>query len=109
AAVLAVVLAGWAVARRRDLVGRIGALAAGLVAGVLPWLVEMTVRFGSPATALREAASTGHVGGSSPGGTLVQYLYLSDGPTIGPDRSASVPVLGALWWAGLVALVIAAL
>jgi hypothetical protein len=106
AVVLAVVLAGWAVAHRVDVARRLAAVAVGLVVGVMPWLVEMSVRFGGPASALRQAASTGHVNGSSIGGNALQYLYLSDGPTIGPDRAAHVSLLGALWWAGLVVLVV---
>jgi hypothetical protein len=33
-------------------------------------------------------------------------LYLSDGPTIGPDRSARISLLALLWWVGLAALVV---
>jgi len=106
AVVLGAVLAVWALVSRAHVIRRLGALAVGLVVGVLPWLVEMSARFGGPGSAIRQAASTGHVSVSSIGGNVLQYLYLSDGPTIGPDRTARIPLLGAAWWAGLVVLVV---
>lgn len=72
-------------------------LGGGLALGWAPWLVEMSVRFGGPKAALREAVTVGHV---SPGGMrdkALQYLALTNGPAIGPERHADVPVGGALW------------
>jgi hypothetical protein len=86
----------------------VGAVAAGLVGGWLVWLVEMSVRFGGPISALRQGGSTGHVGIGSAGYRIVQQLRLTDGPTLGPDFHP-IPVVGVLWWTGLVALTLLAL
>ena len=94
--------------RGRRRMRSVGTAAAGLVAGWLVWLVEMSVRFGGPISGLRQGGSTGHVGIGSAGYRVVQQLRLTDGPTLGPD-SHPIPVVGVPWWAGLVALTIVAL
>jgi len=72
-------------------------LGGGLAVGWAPWLAEMSVRYGGPVAALREAGTVGHV---VPGGVGVkarQYLALTNGPTIGPEQHAEVSVAGVLW------------
>ena len=79
----------------------------GLVLGWAPWAAEMAVRFGGLGGALRQGGSVGHLGLGGAGYRLVQHLRLTDGPPLGPDHGG-IPVAGALWWAGLVALTLVA-
>jgi len=72
-------------------------LGGGLALGWAPWLVEMSVRYGGPVAALREAGNVGHVVPGGVGEKARQYLALTNGPTIGPELHADVPVGGALW------------
>lgn len=93
----------------RGSLGAVAWLGGGLAMGWAPWLVEMSVRYGGPLAALREAGSLGHV---APGGVVekaLQYLALTDGPTIGRDEPAGVPVGGALWVAAVAVLAVSAL
>ena len=79
-------------------------LGGGLAMGWAPWLVEMSVRYGGPVAALREAGTVGHV---VPGGLWEkarQYLALTNGPTLGPEQQAEVPVAGGLWVGAVAAL-----
>src|SRR5205807_956230 len=85
------------------------ALIAGLAAGLLPWLIEMSVRFGGPLHAIREAATVGHIRAGHPAWAFVQQLALTDGPTMGPERHPNVPAIGVVWWAGLAVLTAMAL
>jgi hypothetical protein len=82
------------------------ALLAGLAAGWLPWLAEVSVRFGGPLEALRVAGEQSHVATAGPLHTLAQHLALTDGPTFGPDPGG-ISVAGIAWWTGLGALVLA--
>ncbi|MGH9286247.1 MAG: hypothetical protein ACRD0M_11340, partial [Acidimicrobiales bacterium] len=80
-------------------------LGGGVAAGWAPWLVEMSMRYGDPLAALREAGNVGHVAPGL-GEKARQYLALTNGPTIGPEHPARVPVGGAVW-AGAVAVLAA--
>jgi hypothetical protein len=100
--VLAAVLAA-AIGARGASARRAGALAAGVALGWLPWVVEMSVRFGGPAEAVRRAQSAAHVGTSSIGERLVQHLALSNGPVLGPLEDPHVAIGGVVWWVALVA------
>lgn len=82
-------------------------LGAGLALGWAPWLVEMSVRFGGPARAMREAAALGHLTTLGIGERMLQNLALTNGPTIGPEAHARVPLAGALWWGTTAALAVA--
>ena len=75
-------------------------LGAGLLLGWLPWVVEMSLRFGGPLEAVRQAAGVGHLEGQNASEGLKQHLALSDGPLLGPESPADVPVAGVLWWSG---------
>jgi hypothetical protein len=79
-------------------------LAAGCALGWAPWLVEMSMRFGGPAAALRSAGSIGHLSIGGLGDRFLQHLALTDGPTIGPALSPHIPLMGLLWWCGVVVL-----
>jgi hypothetical protein len=94
----AVLLAG-AVAIAAVVVGRrslrtAGLLAAGAGAGCLPWLVEMSVRYGDVGAALAQAIAVAHVSVPDPWARLVQYLATADGPTIGPVADPGFPLPG---------------
>ena len=62
--------------------------AARVPRGWAPWLVEMSVRFGSLGEAFRVAAHHGHTGRWVLGENVRQYLALSDGRRSdrSPDR-----------------------
>jgi hypothetical protein len=96
AAVAAAAIAAWAMIRRA---GRWAAIAAavavGAAVGSLPWLAEMSVRFGGPGGALEAALPLSHVGTTGVGEGIVRYLSVADGPTTGPVSPAPVPVVGA--------------
>jgi hypothetical protein len=83
-------------------------LGAGLALGWAAWLVEMSVRFGGPARAMREAAALGHLTTLGVGERLLQNLALTNGPTIGPEGHARVPLAGALWWGTTAVLAVVA-
>jgi hypothetical protein len=68
----------------------------------------MSVRFGGPVRALREAAALGHLTALGVGQGVLQNLALTNGPTIGPEAHPHVPLAGALWWGTTAALAVAA-
>jgi hypothetical protein len=80
-------------------------LLAGLAAGWVPWLVEVSVRFGGPLEALRVAGEQSHVAAAGPLRALAQHLALTDGPPLGPDPGG-ISIASVAWWAGLGALVL---
>lgn len=84
----------------------VGFLLLGLAVGWAPWLVEMTVRFGSLRHAFAVAARYGHTRGWSPVENGRQYLALSDGPSRGPVAHPDVPISGVLWLVGLLVLLV---
>jgi hypothetical protein len=105
AAVLAIAVVAALIAFARE-GWRIGsAVAVGALVGALPWLVEMSVRFGGPLEAVREARDVAHL---RAGGGLGANVALTDGPLLGPDPTGALPWVGILWWVGLVALTMVA-
>ena len=100
ATVIFAILAALVVLGRRSWTA-LGALSAGLVVGWLPWVVEMSVRFGGPLEALRGAAS-GHVAPAAVTQNLRRYLAYTDGELI----SAVVPLPGIVWWVALAVLAV---
>jgi hypothetical protein len=100
---IAIVAALLAFARRGWRVG--SAVVVGALVGALPWLVEMSVRFGGPLEAIREARDVAHL---RAGGGLQAHIALTDGPLLGPDPTGALPLVGILWWVGLVALTLVA-
>ncbi|HVF08941.1 MAG TPA: hypothetical protein VNC60_10220, partial [Actinomycetota bacterium] len=77
----------------------------GVVAGTLPWIVEMSLRFGGPRAAFDRAAFSSHLGD---GVSLREHLAVTDGPLIGLGGSDAIPVVGAAWWIALVVLALVA-
>jgi hypothetical protein len=78
----------------------------GLAIGWLPWLAEMSARFGAPLTALREAG-TAHFAFASVAGNVRQYLAYTDGAIRGPEAS-QIPLEGVLWWSWLILMAVVA-
>ena len=91
----------------RGPVAMAGALAVGGLAGWLPWLIEMSLRYGSPLAAV--AAARAEAASGRPRDDLDQYLNLVGGPArlIVEDPTLTYPALAALLLVG--ALVVAAL
>jgi hypothetical protein len=108
ALVLSAALALYVLLFRRSSSRALVSLGAGLAIGWGAWLVEMSVRFGGPARALREAAALGHLTALGVAERVLQNLALTNGPTIGPEAHPHVPLAGALWWGTTAALTVAA-
>ncbi|PJE96843.1 hypothetical protein CUT44_16010 [Streptomyces carminius] len=84
--------------------GRALAVAAGVAAGALPWVVEAHLRFGGVPERLAEAGET--QGGISPVLSLTAHLTALDGPLLCrpcDGDGVRLPALG--WWVLLPALV----
>ena len=73
------------------------AIASAVLLGWLPWVIEMSVRFGSPWSALSDAANTAHASGSGLADGLAEHLRLIDGPTIGPQGAGGISLVGVAW------------
>ena len=71
-----------------------GVLVAGVAAGCLPWLVEVTARYGSVGAAFAQAIAVAHVSVPGPWERVLQYLAMADGPTIGPIVDPGIPSVG---------------
>jgi hypothetical protein len=78
------------------------ALVAGVLCGWLPWLVEMSIRFGGLLNALHLASSAAEVGRASVGQNVRTYLADTAGQTTG------VPPAGIVWWSLIAATTIVA-
>lgn len=78
----------------------------GVVAGTLPWIVEMSLRFGGPLEAFDRAALRSHLGAEAV--RLREHLAVTDGPLIGLRGSDAIPAVGAAWWIALVMLALVA-
>ena len=90
ALVLALALAIVLLAADRDRWRSLPPMFLGVAAGWTPWIVEMSVRFGGPTDALRQARDVSHLGGHGSG--VGQHLALVDGPLLGP-----IPSTGSRW------------
>jgi hypothetical protein len=104
ALVLSGALALYVLLFRRSSKRELVSLGAGLAIGWGAWVVEMSVRFGGPARAIREAAALGHLTALGVGERVLQNLALTNGPIIGPEAHADVPLAGVLWWGTTAAL-----
>lgn len=76
----------------RDLVW----LGVGLAAGWLPWVIEMSIRFGGLAGALREAGTGQHFVVVPIAENVLRHLTYAD------DKSAPSAIPGVIWWGVLV-------
>lgn len=82
-------------------------LAVGLALGWLPWILEMSIRFGGLRNALRQARSAGHLALAPVGENVLSHLGFTAGPTKLPPEG--FPMEGVLWWSMLVVLAAIAL
>jgi hypothetical protein len=96
ATIVFVVLGPYALLGRKRSWTVVLALASGLALGWLPWMIEMSVRFGGPLQALREAAS-GPLARASTVHNALRHLSYTDGELV----ERVVPVSGIVWWAML--------
>ncbi len=71
-------------------------LTLGLAAGWLPWLIEMSVRFGGPLDALRLSSAAAQAGKASIWQNASLYLANTNGQLTG------IPVLGVVWWGWII-------
>ncbi len=79
-------------------------LGVGVAIGWVPWMIEMSSRFGGPLEALRSAREVSHLAGGATG--AMGHLALTDGPLLGPDRGGGSPssassggqVFSGWWW-----------
>ena len=78
------------------------AVIVGVSVGTVPWLVEMSVRYGGPGEAIDAARTVSHVGGAFSG--VAEHLRLADGPLLGPEPGGALPWVGILWWVVLIGL-----
>jgi hypothetical protein len=105
AAVLGAVLIVWLIANRPQKLARnLFAVAGGALVGALPWVIEMSVRFGGLHGAISSALPVSHVGAGGVSERLRQYLSLIDGPTLGPVHSPDVPFAGAVLFVAAIVL-----
>lgn len=74
-------------------------LGLGLSLGWLPWILEMSIRFGGIGGALRRANSAGHLAVTPIGENILTHLHLTYGRTELPADTD--PLAGILWWSGL--------
>ena len=79
----------------------LAALSVGLVIGWLPWIVEMSMRFGGPLQALRGAAA-GHLAPAPVTQNVLRHLAFTDGELL----KTVVPLPGVIWWMALAALTV---
>ena len=101
AVVLAVAVSVVVLAMRGS-VRSIVAVIVGVSVGTLPWLVEMSVRYGGPREAIEAARTVSHAGGAFSG--VADHLRLTDGPLLGPEPGGALPWVGVLWWVVLIGL-----
>jgi hypothetical protein len=104
ALVLSGALALYVLLFRRSSSRELVSVGAGLAIGWGAWFVEMSVRVGGPARAVRQAAALGHLTALGVGERVLQNLALTNGPTIGPETHPHVPLAGVLWWGTTMAL-----
>ncbi len=106
---LAVALAGSALVIRRRVIAVLGAVAAGIAAGVIPWLIEAYVRFGGPLERLRLSSRTEGGMGLHPKALWWEFRSVN-GPILcrpcSGARAAKWAYPGlSLWWLALPLLV----
>jgi hypothetical protein len=82
-------------------------LGLGLTLGWLPWIIEMSIRFGGLRKALRAANSEGHLAVAPVTEHVLAYLGFTYGRAKLPP--VGLPEAGLLWWALLVLLAAIAL
>ena len=101
-AVVLALAASVVVLAMRGPIRAIVAVIVGVSAGTLPWLIEMSVRYGGPREAIDAARTVSHVGGAFSG--VAEHLRLTDGPLLGPELGGAFPWVGVVWWVALIGL-----
>lgn len=79
-------------------------LGVALFLGLLPWFVEVSIRFGGPIRGLGVAHTEQHLGFADAGANLSAYLAATDG-----RPSPDIPPAGVLWWSSLLVLTVVAI
>ena len=82
-------------------------LGLGLLLGWLPWILEMSIRFGGLSGAFHRANSAGHLSAAPIRENVLAYLSFAYGRKELPLDQ--VPVEGVVWWSLLLALAVIAL
>jgi hypothetical protein len=93
ATVIFVILGSFVLLSRKRSWSMVGALLVGLAIGWAPWLIEMSLRFGGPLQALREAAA-GHIASAPITQNLLRHLSYTDGELL----KTVAPLPGVIWW-----------
>jgi len=99
AGVLGLFILAWKRTSWRDIV----ALGIGLFLGWLPWIIEMSVRFGGVTGAVEEARKGQHFVMVPFTENVLRHLAYTDG------KSAPSAIPGGIWWGVLVLMAVAAL
>ena len=73
-------------------------LTLGLALGWLPWLIEMSIRFGGPLNALRLSSAAAQGGQAKVLHNVKGYLANTSGQRTGR------PVLGVIWWSWIIVM-----
>jgi hypothetical protein len=76
----------------------------GVVVGLIPWILETSIRFGGPLEALRTAHTDRHLGIADAGTNLAWYLAAADGGQSGEISAGSL-----VWWSLLLVLSVVAI
>ena len=92
---LGAAIAIWILVFRRNSWRVLAGLGAGLALGWLPWIVEMSVRFGGPIGAFEEGASAGQVDART---GVVENVLVHLAATDGRRADLGAPVAGIVWW-----------
>jgi hypothetical protein len=104
AAVVAGAIGAYVALRRRSEWRVLPWLGLGVALGWSPWLIEMSIRFGGPLTALRQAG-TSHFAEAPIAQNVLRNLAF----TAGSSTATHVPAAGVAWWGMLLAMTVVAL
>lgn len=77
-------------------------LGSGLLLGWLPWILEMSIRFGGLRGALERANSAGHLAAAPILDNIAAHLHFTYGRPGFP--TGQVPIEGIAWWSTLIVL-----
>jgi hypothetical protein len=98
ATVLAGAVAVYVLMFRRTSWHDLGSLGIGLILGWLPWIIEMSARFGGPGGAFRAAGKGQHFEIVPVADNVLRHLIYTDGN----DAGTRLP--GAIWWGLLIVM-----
>ncbi|HEU4355170.1 MAG TPA: hypothetical protein VFT27_06230 [Actinomycetota bacterium] len=98
-AVVAAIVIAAILGHRGDRRGSVSAI-GGCLVGVLPWVAEMSVRFGGPIGAITAATEVARVR-IGVWENVVRHLEMRDAPASGTVAQLSPAVTGVVWWLAL--------